>query len=154
MNELGKTIEEWEAIEQAERKTLLGKIKHGYFDYVYYPLYRRWYSISRIPTEIKWFIQRGKRGYSDCDVWAIDSYLNDWIPDAIHQLRKNTISYPDKTITLKKWKQILKQIELGFRASKKIECAEFKSDAEFKKLERYKRRGLKLFIKWYDALWD
>ena len=88
MNELGKTMEEWRAIEQAERKTLLGKIKYGYFDYMYYPLYRRWYSLSRIPSEVKWFIQRGKRGYADCDVWSLDSYLNSWMPEAIHQLKK------------------------------------------------------------------
>lgn len=27
------------------------------------------------PYEIKWFIQRGKRGYSDRDLWSFDLYL-------------------------------------------------------------------------------
>ena len=32
-----------------------------------------------LPREVKWFWQRGKRGYSDRDVWNMD----DWFLDII-----------------------------------------------------------------------
>ena len=31
--------------------------------------------LSFIPKEIKWFFQRGFRGYSDRDVWNIDEWF-------------------------------------------------------------------------------
>lgn len=37
--------------------------------------------------EIKWFIQRGKRGYADCDWWNLDSYMSKVMADAILTLR-------------------------------------------------------------------
>jgi len=35
--------------------------------------------IMRIFKEIKWFWQRGKRGWADCDVWGFQDYLTDII---------------------------------------------------------------------------
>jgi hypothetical protein len=39
---------------------------------------------------IKYFIQRGKRGYSDEDVWDFDNYLCSIIPPAIRELKRIT----------------------------------------------------------------
>jgi hypothetical protein len=44
---------------------------------------RDWYK------EVKWFIQRGRRGWADRDTWSLDWYLSGWMPDALRHL-KNT----------------------------------------------------------------
>jgi hypothetical protein len=157
--ELGeaKTMDEWNALEKAERKTFKGKIKYFWEDYIYYPCFRMWYNISDIPSEIKYFIQRGMRGYSDRDTWSIDYYLSSWMPGALKQMIKYGNSYPGhgEANTPKKWKEIVKKIIVGFEASKKIADFDFNSkNNEIKRLQTTQIKGLKLFIKWFDALWD
>jgi hypothetical protein len=41
---------------------------------VYY-LIRPWELASDLYKEIRAFIQRGSRGYADCDLWGLDEYL-------------------------------------------------------------------------------
>jgi hypothetical protein len=36
---------------------------------------------------IKYFIQRGRRGWADCDTWSLDGYLNGWMPAALKHLK-------------------------------------------------------------------
>ena len=36
--------------------------------------------------EIKWFIQRGKRGYAECDWWNLDSYISKVMIDGIEDI--------------------------------------------------------------------
>lgn len=45
--------------------------------------------VSETYYEIKWFIQRGKRGWSDSDVWSFDDYLSRVICQGIRKLRKS-----------------------------------------------------------------
>jgi len=65
--------------------------------------YRSWYFLKKLFTgryvkdryrEVKWFIQRGRRGYSDQDVWGIDTYLANWLPMALRQLSKTKHGIP------------------------------------------------------------
>lgn len=44
--------------------------------------------------EVKWFIQRGRRGYADCDVWSIDHYINGWMPAALRRLKDTKQGLP------------------------------------------------------------
>ena len=48
--------------------------------------YGIWQKIRDIPSEIKYFIQRGRRGYSDRDIWGLDSYLVSIIYNGIKKL--------------------------------------------------------------------
>jgi hypothetical protein len=65
----------------------------------YYVLYRffhynPWGNPRRAYREIKWFIQRGRRGWADCDVWGLDDYLSRWLPDALRRLKKTKQGVP------------------------------------------------------------
>lgn len=44
---------------------------------------------------VKWFIQRGFRGWAARDTWSLDYYLNSWMPDALRQMKahKHGISF-------------------------------------------------------------
>lgn len=156
MNTFSKSMAEWDALEKAERKTLRGKIKYAWEDYVYYPLYRIWYKVSEIPNEIKYFVQRGMRGYSDRDTWSIDYYLSSWMPRALRSIAKTGMSYPGvgEVNTPKKWAEIIKKMEKGFEASNKLGDWKYSNPEELKKLQQTQKDGLKLFCKYFDALWD
>ena len=45
---------------------------------------------------LKWRYQRAMRGYSDCDVWNMDSYLYKILPNMLNQLADTTSGYPGR----------------------------------------------------------
>jgi len=126
-----------------------------------------------------WFIQRGRRGYADCDVWNLDGYLSKIIVDAVLQLKKSHHGLPvwEKGMTdveaEKKWVSILNDIIFTFSAElkmldsewtnlpKKIQTNKMLTQAEILDLhimtteetEQY-RRGWFYFKKYFKNLWD
>ena len=154
-SKLGKTLEEWDAIKKAERKTFSGKVKYVWEHFIYYPIYRFFDKIKNIPDEIKYFLQRGKRGFSDRDAWSIDYYLSSWMPKALRTMKKGW-GYPGlgRVNTHQKWSVILEKMAKGFDASRKIGEYKYRSTTQLKKLQAVQKEGLKLFIKYFDNLWD
>lgn len=90
--------------------------------------------------EIKFGVQRWKRGYSDRDVWGFDYYLTEVIIGGLEQLRKNKQGFPisvidntmplDKdgnlvedgdTLASKKWDMILDSMIATFKLTKEIQ---------------------------------
>jgi len=45
-------------------------------------------------NHIKWFIQRGVRGYSDRDVWSLDTYIFKILSGGLIRLADTTHGYP------------------------------------------------------------
>ena len=131
---------------------------------------RDWY------YEVKYFIQRGQRGYSDRDTWDFDSYLCEIIPPAIRYLSKNKSGCPGdlwdkeaKNNECHKWFEILEEIAQGFEAADQIKslsryCKWLKTDKEVydhelemekdKQLAVKFERGMELFAKYFLNLWD
>ena len=68
-----KSVEEWEAKRQEWKQ--MHPFQHWFKQTIYYPIYRIPSKIEDFFLNIKWFIQRGKRGYADCDIWQFDTYL-------------------------------------------------------------------------------
>lgn len=127
---------------------------------------------------VKWFFQRGWRGYSDRDAWSIDWYLNKWMPKAVRSLkdgngypgglfedvygitwsddnpwREPTTEETEKTWAV--WQDILERIALGFEAGYILEDdPSVWSTPKGEELKAQKKDGLTLFIKYYDCLWD
>jgi len=67
----------------------------NFFKQIYYEIF------FRIPNRIegfffnvKYFIQRGKRGYADCDLWGFDTYLARIIVDGITEIKKSKYGIP------------------------------------------------------------
>lgn len=66
--------------------------------------------------ELKWKIQRGKRGWSDCDSWS----MNHWFFKNAHAmlekwLKHGTDGHP-MDVTEEEWDEILTKIRDGFKA--------------------------------------
>jgi len=118
------------------------------------------YHIDRI----KWFIQRGRRGYSDCDVWDLYAYLLDVLIPSLEQLQRTKHSYPyylgeNEDDAMQKWTNELQEIIDGFKAAKEMGDPMMgveKKDYEkrYKELVEIFNNGMELFRKRFFQLWD
>lgn len=57
------------------------------FQVWYYACYRAVWKVIDFPAEIKYFWQRGRRGYSDRDVWDFDNYLANVIAHILREIK-------------------------------------------------------------------
>lgn len=135
-----------------------------------------------LPKEIKWFFQRGFKGYCDRDVWNIDSWFERNIIPMLKELKETKHSYP-MDMTEKQWEIELDNMihcfeEMTDDCSEKNEYwEEYKKhlfsikkkedlDKELQEkwlkreeeIEDYqvsmKNKALKMFSKHYYNLWD
>jgi hypothetical protein len=77
--------------------------------------------------KIKWFIQRGRRGYSDSDVWNLFSYLLEVLVPALEDLQRIKHGCPtvneneDVEDAFKRWTEELQVMIDGFKAAQDAE---------------------------------
>ena len=156
----------------------LGKYKWHEWPHI---LYLR-YIVAPIQDTImytKRFIQRGRRGYGDCDMWSMHAYITEVILKMLKQLKKECYGHPTfKDLTekdynkgMKRWKDILQQMIDGFQilydceyslkewgvyytTKQKLKMA--KSGLKFTTREEEKKvkKAFELFVKYYHSLWD
>ena len=110
------------------------------------------YHIKRV----RWFIQRGRRGYADCDWWEMDSYLTRIILPMLKRLRNESMGYPGygQASTPEKWKSLLDEMIECFEIAQRIDGWDYDlyndSLADIKLFEK----KMKVFTRWFFALWD
>lgn len=126
--------------------------------------------------EIKYFIQRGRRGWSDRDAWDIDQYIAEMIPPMVRRIAKNGMGCPQefydntcKNDECHKWNDTLEEIAQGFEAAVQIKnlsryCRWLKTPEGLydhvyekgrdKQLAKKFDRGMELFSKYFLNLWD
>ena len=125
-----------------------------FFQSFYYEIGRKTELPGDIYKNIKWFIQRGKRGYSDCDVWGFDYYLSKVIVNGLKSLQKQTHGTPCGMIgsqsintddkeskEMKEWKKILGEIIWSFEITQKIQDGRWilvSDERSRKNLEKFK----------------
>lgn len=111
--------------------------------------------IEELPGNIRAFIQRGKRGWADSDIWSFDSYLSTVIMEGLIHLKKYKSGVPTKTkykcYSKKEWNLILDKMIQTFKIANK------QSDSYIiltKKQQKEYDEGFKLFHKHFFNLWD
>lgn len=129
--------------------------KEPWYLSVYYWPYRLWHNnIKSFPSEVKWFWQRGRRGYADCDVWDLHYYISTWLPKALRKLAKDCYGCPEKLLDRSKrnqcwqWPRILKEMAKGFELSQ-----DDKIWTDKEKMKKFKE-SMDLFKKYFFSLWD
>ena len=138
----------------------------GFFDYeislfkkVWWPIKRFITRITDIPTNIKYFIQRGKRGWSDDKCWSVDYYLIEITLPMLKRLRANLHGYPT-TMTKVEWDNALDSMIAGFESAKRIVDLDYDNIPSDKFREAYDKdkvifdKGMKLFSENFLSLWD
>ncbi len=124
---------------------------------------------------IKYFIQRGKRGYADSDLWDFDAYLCGMIPPALRKLKEKKVGCPAEFYNseivndeCRAWTEALEAMAQGFEAAEyvsnhryykhidsgkngyRVELDNKAMDNAVKKMDL----GLKLFAENFINLWD
>lgn len=126
------------------------------------PLFRRIYLNIKWPFEdllniphrlyfpIKRFVQRGRQGIGDSDVWNLDDYVIMIIGHGCARLKKNHIGCPS-IMTEKQWNKILGEIIKGCKSwERRWDCSLKQADKNKIKTNR----AMQLFAKYYEYLWD
>ena len=73
------------------------------WDGIYYPCWRVFDKIRYFPKEVKWFIQRGKRGWSDCDSWNVYSHIAEILPSMLKKMKEDNHGYPSAMYDDNEW---------------------------------------------------
>jgi hypothetical protein len=112
--------------------------------------------------EIRWGIQRWRRGYSDRDVWSMDHFLSSVIPPAFRQLRSELHGVPGHIAekhdsvdeAAVEWGEILEKIAAGFEAWHTLfeECPRDWNRRD--ELQAKFDEGARLFVEHFGAFWD
>jgi hypothetical protein len=144
------------------------KIVRVPWDHPYWIVYRflRWRiyrPIVDIPSNIKYFIQRGIRGYSDRDVWDFNDYLAGVISGGTRKLAKDPIGHPVSLDSAEEWSNMLTRIASAFETFPKEidlwveDCKSMGPDnaraAEEVRMKKTEE-GMLLFVKYFAAMWD
>lgn len=132
----------------------------GRFNYAAY-LYQPTRYIAHLRSSVKYFIQRGVRGYSDQDVWNWCGHHSRMMVGVLQYLRAHAHGYPS-SLTSSEWSKKLVIMEQGFQAAidEENDHTSYKklSKKEYRKLILYRQRklmlGLKYFRTYYYNLWD
>lgn len=143
-----------------------------------WPWFRHWFSPRTYYRPFLYAYQRAVRGWADRDTWSVDSWLCGVLPPAIEHLREHTHGYPCG-LTEEKWDSILSEIAEGFRAAERSKDTpeEFviilprtpqsvnygvpERVYNWDKIKAYQEselakfhKGMKLFVKYFQNLWD
>jgi len=129
-------------------------------------------NISYFFKWLKWCLQRGFRGWADCDWWSMDYYLIDIIIPMLKTLRDNQMGHPCD-LTEEQWVEKLNEMIEGFEAGKRVLDDEYyeivspdfpEKDATRKEVLEWGRMNMadqkifkqkmKIFIKYFFNLWD
>ncbi len=125
------------------------------------PIYSIPRFFSNAKYEIKCAWQRVFRGYDDSWNWGLYQQLQTIIPKCVRWMKKNHLGCPGNLYDEKnkrdncwKWKEILEKIAKGFEAKQKISDNYLFKGKRFEKLDKQQKEGMKLFVKYFNNLWD
>ena len=143
-----------------------------YNKYFAIPFQRFIQAIKDFPSEVKWFYQRGSRGWSDRSAWSIDTWLVDNLIPMLERLKNNKHGTPASMFRKKdgvdkdgnstdeahrlaeqRWDNVLREIIYGLKCAKTIQDYDYK-DVEVKKLTKSSKRSFELIGKHLFNLWD
>lgn len=130
--------------------------------YKFYKIKRIFYKIGSFFRKIKWFIQRGKRGYADCDLWNLDTYLEGVMSKGLRGLAKMTSGYPNSYETFDSWQKQLNDIADLVEKFNPDNCLDWDSnfikDSDWKKAEEESAIAREAAFDWFknnwNSLWD
>jgi len=123
------------------KRTLLDEI-------LYYGFYSWYYWFKDRLRKLYWFLQRGWRGYADCDTWAFDDYLSRIIIGGLKQLKK--YSHSEKP-SKKEFDIMIKGFESNI---KMMNMTSVWGGKQYLKYKSDFNQGMKLFHQYFNYLWD
>ncbi len=134
---------------------------------LYRKAYLKYHNRRRWRKEVRWFIQRGRRGYADYDIWVFDHYLAKVIAGGVRQLITEMHGHPTSMCEEcnvvpyakhdckgeERWSKILSDIAEGFEGYSKLYEVAYGSVEEKEMLLKFEV-SRQLLIHWWGNLWD
>jgi hypothetical protein len=144
----------------------MNEFKLSNWEKIYFPAYRFFNKFNPRDryNDVRYFVQRGRRGWSDRDAWSVDYYLAEVIPPMLRRLVEYGNGFPAGIMSedftedeweahYKKWhKDLLKAADDIDQHKVATDYAEKYEDIE-KAMKRVER-GLSWVQKNFFQLWD
>ncbi len=106
--------------------------------------------------KLKWYIkqkwQKLTRGYSDEELWNLDSTICEWLLPRLKAFKEKTIGYPHDFNSFDEWKETIQKMINAFELHNSDLPNNF-SIENFKKEEKLIQEGFELFGKYLNSLW-
>jgi hypothetical protein len=128
-----------------------------------------WEYVGDLYRQLKWFYQRGKRGYAENSVWSIDWYLCSWMGNALRELAENVHGVPGMDVgrhdplsqnpndweflTLDEWRATILYIAETFDLGHKIQDYDVPGEGMEAAMKRF-QHGMRMFTEYFFNLWD
>jgi hypothetical protein len=136
------------------RDNIIGWLKWWWRD----PKYAWQYMWREIRSQSRYIKQKATRGYSDIEVWNLNTYVAKYTLPRSKEYRRDLSGYPASqndpdADTFEAWQKTVDKMIFALDAV----AHEFDSDAGHDKLHDNQaevREGLELFGKWFQNLWD
>jgi len=118
------------------------------------------YFVDEVLCYIKRFIQRGKRGWGDADLWDMDIFLTNIILDMLIKLKKTKNGTPETfdeatgkwDFNEERWDKILEEMIDGFSIIKQCHDSKYKldwnRDIDEKEKQRIEKHMKKAYPDW------
>jgi len=139
----------------------------GDYNYACYLLKPHEY-VQDVCRKIKWFYQRGTRGYSDRDTWSLDWHLCEYMGNALRELAENVHGVPGfdigrhplsenpndwEFLTIEEWRATILYIADTFDLGRKIQDYDVPGDKMEAAMLRF-QHGMRMFTEYFFNLWD
>lgn len=153
-----------------KKHPILTTIREGYYHIIRF--------IEDVPLNVKSFIQRAKRGWSDRDTWGFSYYLAKTISKGVYHLKKYAHCHPND-LTEGQWMDVLNKITATFDKASRISDGNLYLIKDKKEKERWQKvlddinkeyetndrcmtskeireynQGWTLFREYFFSLWD
>jgi len=143
-----ETWDEWQARYDAEERTVGGWLLHRWW--------RLCHTVKHLPGNVYWavrnFIQRGRRGWADEDVWRLGEYVCRVTAAMLRELAETTDGFPPD-VSYEEWQAILRKMADGYEAGAQLFSENLWDGDVYPLLEKF-GAGLDLMREWLPALLD
>lgn len=116
---------------------------------------RLWYSlpIIRVRLEVRqqddrayqWFLERSERGFDRRELWNLHDTISVFIRDRLKWFKEQCPIVPNGVSSHQQWQEILDDMIYSFDTM----CHDWEGEIDQKRF----KRGIRLFIRYYYALW-
>lgn len=97
----------------------------------------------------RWTKQRAKRGFDDSETWSLRDSIAGYVLPRLRRFREVDGGYPGTLNSRDEWNAILDQMIVAFEIVERDNSVGPVSQKDW----RQYGRGMRLFAKWYLALW-
>jgi hypothetical protein len=87
-----RSMEDWDAYWARQRWDR--RWRHNHLNPWWWRVKRRLAVPRRTWREIRWFAQRGRRGWAACDLWSMDSYICQLLGEMATRMRETAHGHP------------------------------------------------------------